>query len=496
MYDDQLALDKALDKLTTLPPLVTATEVERLRRQLEDVAEGRAFLLQGGDCAESFADCASAPIEAKVKVLLQMSLIMVWGARIPVVRVARMAGQYAKPRSSPTELYQGRTIPSFRGENVNGFDPDDRRPDPERLIDAYFHSAATLNHLRALLASGFADLHHPDAWNLDWVQNSEVRARYSEITERLLDCLSFMGTIGVDDAALQSADIYTSHEGLMLEYEQTQTRTRSTTTTASTAAAAVDLSRSMQAYRNGTIDATDLFDDPPPQTEYYNLGAHFLWIGDRTRQLDGAHVEYFRGLENPIGLKVGPTMSPEELVRALDILDPLPSTDPIATTEGRSGGRRKYRPGKVTLITRYGAGKVRQLLPLHIAAVQRSGHVVVWSCDPMHGNTRVAASHPGLKTRFFDDILSELEDNLAVHAECGSLLNGVHFEMTGEAVTECLGGGGAAIAGGIETDRYQTACDPRLNYEQAMELAFLIASHWRKQRRPVVAADTHTVRHV
>lgn len=426
VYPDQPALDSALAKLSTLPPLVHPSEVDRLRASLKDVSLGHAFLLQGGDCAESFDDCSAAPIEAKVKVLLQMSLIMVWGARIPVVRIARMAGQYAKPRSSPTELHDGRQIPSFRGHNVNGYEPHDRTPDPARLVAAYFHSAATLNYLRGLLYSGFADLHQPHNWNLDWIRSDKIRERYSGIVDRLLDCLSFMRTIGADhDETLKRADIYSSHEGLILDFEESMTR--------------------KVVGKDG-------------KEGWYNLGAHFLWIGDRTRQLDGAHIEYFRGLRNPLGLKVGPTMAPEELVRVLDILDP------------------DFEAGKITLISRYGATKVEALLPDHIKAVQSTRHVVIWACDPMHGNTHSSASHPHLKTRSFSDILDELKSSLKVHAQCNSTLNAVHFEMTGERVTECEGG---SVETSITTEGYQTFCDPRLNYEQSVELAFLIAEHWR-----------------
>lgn len=436
-YTNADALTAAFTKLSALPPLVHAEEILRLRQSLAEVSHGRAFLLQGGDCAESFDDCSASQIEAKIKVLLQMSLIMVWGARVPVVRVARIAGQYAKPRSSPTEIHQGREIPSFRGHNVNGVDPDQRTPDPNRLVAAYFHSAATLNFLRSLLASGFADLHEPGNWNLDWIRSATIKLRYGKIVERLLDCLGFMKTIGADtDETLKKADIYTSHEGLMLDFEESMTR------------------------RVVTKSQGEL---------YYNLGAHFLWIGDRTRQLDGAHIEYFRGLANPIGLKVGPSMTPGELVRVLDILDP------------------NCEPGKVTLISRYGVNKVEALLPSHIKAVQQTQHKVIWSCDPMHGNTHSSSSHPHLKTRSFDDILNELKSSLQVHAACSSTLNAVHFEMTGERVTECEGG---SVETSITTEGYQTFCDPRLNYEQSVELAFLIAEHWRERHAVNLAATT------
>lgn len=430
IYDNQKALLESTNKLTTLPPLVQPAEIDRLRSLLSDVSKGRAFLLQGGDCAESFDDCVSSQIEPKVKVLLQMSLIMVWGARIPVVRIARMAGQYAKPRSSPMEtLPDGRQVNSFRGHNVNGVDVEDRTPDPQRLVAAYFHAAATLNYLRGLLNAGFADLHAPLNWNLDWIRSTQIRERYGKIVDRLLDCLNFMKTIGADhDETLRKADIYTSHEGLMLDFEESMTR--------------------QVIGKDGS-------------QSYYNLGAHFIWIGDRTRQLNGAHVEYFRGIKNPLGLKVGPSMTAEDLVNVLDILDP------------------NCEPGKVTLISRYGVNKVEELLPDHIRAVQETRHQVIWACDPMHGNTHSSTSHPHLKTRSFEDILAELKSSLRIHQESDSTLNAVHFEMTGESVTECEGG---SIETQVTTEGYQTFCDPRLNYEQSMELAFLIAEHWRDRR--------------
>lgn len=435
VYPDQTALDSSLQKIAALPPLVQPQEVDKLRASLADVALGKAFLLQGGDCAESFDDCSAVPIEAKVKVLLQMSLIMVWGARIPVVRIARMAGQYAKPRSSPTELFEGRQIPSFRGHNVNGFEPDQRQPDPSRLVSAYFHSAATLNYLRGLLASGFADIHAPQNWNLDWIVNDVIRVRYTKIVDRLLDCLNFMKTIGADhDETLKKADIYTSHEALILEFEEKMTR--------------------LVRAHNG-------------EESHYNLGAHFIWIGDRTRQIDGAHIEYFRGLKNPLGLKVGPTMSTRELLDVLDILDP------------------DCEPGKITLISRYGVDKVETLLEPHIRAVQSSDHKVIWACDPMHGNTHSSASHPHLKTRSFDDILGELKSSLRIHSDCDSTLNAVHFEMTGERVTECEGG---SVETKLTSEGYQTFCDPRLNYEQSIELAFLIAEHWRDRSEELTSS--------
>ncbi|KAG9072655.1 hypothetical protein KI688_000427 [Linnemannia hyalina] len=440
-YPDQAHLSKVLEKIGRLPPMVAPGEIHRLRQQLADVAHGKAFLLQGGDCAELFDYCAQGPIEAKLKVLLQMSLVLVWGARMPVVRIARMAGQYAKPRSKPTEMHEGKEILSYRGDNVNGYEPDDRTPDPERLLGAYFHSAATLNYVRAILAEGFADLHHPSNWNLHHVKSSTLRQEYQGIVDRLTDALDFMKTIGADPNAggahsesvsspLNTVDIFASHEGLLLEYEQALTR---------------------------------LMTDPAnsAQQKYYNVGTHFIWIGDRTRQLDGAHVEYFRGIENPIGVKCGPSMKPEELIDLLNILD------------------ADKRPGKITLITRYGVDQVDKYLPGHIKAVQESGHTVVWACDPMHGNTKQSVS--GVKTRHLIDITKELSQAIRIHKQMGSHLGGVHFELTGDRVTECVGGSMELLDAEL-LDRYETHCDPRLNYEQALDMAFLIAKYQEKQR--------------
>ncbi|KAF9403255.1 hypothetical protein BGX21_005856 [Mortierella sp. AD011] len=436
-YPDQAHLNKVLEKIGRLPPMVVPGEIHRLRQQLADVALGKAFLLQGGDCAELFDYCAQGPIEAKLKVLLQMSLVLVWGARMPVVRIARMAGQYAKPRSKPTEMHEGKEILSYRGDNVNGYDPNDRNPDPERLLGAYFHSAATLNYVRSIINEGFADLHHPSNWNLHHVKSATLRQEYQGIVDRLTDALDFMKTIGADPnqtgtplSTLNTVDIFASHEGLLLEYEQALTR---------------------------------LMTDPadPSQRKYYNVGTHFIWIGDRTRQLDGAHVEYFRGIENPIGVKCGPSMKPEELVELLDILD------------------ADKQPGKVTLITRYGVDQVDKYLPGHIRAVQESGHVVVWACDPMHGNTKQSVS--GVKTRHLIDITRELSQAIRIHKQLGSHLGGVHFELTGDRVTECVGGSMELLDAEL-LDRYETHCDPRLNYEQALDMAFLIAKYQEKQR--------------
>ncbi|TPX67523.1 3-deoxy-7-phosphoheptulonate synthase [Spizellomyces sp. 'palustris'] len=446
-YDNPAQLQQVLQKLDRLPPLVSHQEVSRqttvveiahdlikkLRQQLAEVAENKRFLLQGGDCAELFDYCSQEPIENKLKVLLQMSLILVWGGRTSVTRIARMAGQYAKPRSKATEVIDGVEYNAFRGDNVNGIDLAERKPDPQRLLGAYFHSAATINYVRALLAGDFADLHHPESWNLkSWdfghVENPTVRAEYQAIVRRLNDALDFMRTIGADSEdssrdAIRTVDMFTSHEGLLLEYEQQLTR---------------------------KVDG-----------DWYNLGAHYLWIGDRTRQLDGGHVEYFRGIVNPIGVKVGPSMKPEELAPLLDILDP------------------NFEPGKVTLITRYGHDKIFSYLPAHIQAVRATKHKVVWCCDPMHGNTETTAT--GVKTRRFNHIAEELSKAFRIHKECESKLGGVHFELTGDPVTETIGGSMNLQEADLSRN-YQTFCDPRLNYEQSLDIAFMIANYYEGER--------------
>ncbi|KAF8540983.1 DAHP synthetase [Trichophaea hybrida] len=409
-YTDLHAAERALQKLESLPPLVTPTEIKKLRESLKEVALGNAFLLQGGDCAELFDYCSAGQIDAKIKLLLQMSLVLIWGGNIPVVRIARMAGQFAKPRSSLTEVVHGKEIPSFRGDNINGFAHDERTPDPNRLVTSYFHSAATLNYLRAQLASGFADLHYPFEWTLAHVQDDDTKKQYQGIVDSITDAIS--------------VDLFTSHEGLLLEYEQS-------------------LTRLLKDQRDGEM-------------KWYNTSAHFIWIGDRTRQLDGAHVEYFRGIENPVGIKVGPSMDNEELVKLLDIVNP------------------KKEVGKITLITRYGCDKVEIKLPGHIKALQSLATLL--QCDPMHGNTRSSGS--GVKTRQFSSIISELTTALRVHKENGSRLGGVHLELTGEPVTECVGGSQGLTDKDLSLN-YTTYCDPRLNNKQALEAAFLIAGYYR-----------------
>ena len=452
VYDDRQAVKRALAKLERLPPLVTPTEIIKLRNSLRDVALGKAFLLQGGDCAELFDYCEANAIDSKIKLLLQMSLVLIYGAYKPVVRIARMAGQYAKPRSSPMEDYEGRQIHSFRGDILNGYKVNERTPDPSRLVSAYFHSAATLNHIRASLASGIADLHSPLDWDLGHVKDEKINAQYSRIVANITDSLRFMRTVGADKASgLETVDLYTSHEGLLLEYEQSLTR----------------LLRNppshpsfdpFQPNPRPTANGHQYQDQSSESKGWYDTSAHFLWIGDRTRQLTGAHVEFFRGLENPIGIKVGPSMTSTGLVSLLDIVNPTKSI------------------GKVTLITRYGEHKIASMLSSHIQAVRESGHIVVWQCDPMHGNTKSTAS--GVKTRQFSSILSEVSSALKIHKEEGSFLGGVHLELTGEAVTECVGGSEGLTEGDLSLN-YTSYCDPRLNEKQALELAFLVAGHYR-----------------
>ncbi|RYP61251.1 hypothetical protein DL769_007792 [Monosporascus sp. CRB-8-3] len=456
-YADAAALRRATAELSRLPPIVHPREIERLKRSLRDVARGEAFLLQGGDCAELFDYCRADAIESKVKLLLQMSLVLIWGADKRVVRIGRMAGQYAKPRSSPTEVVDGgREVPSFRGDILNGFDVEDRELDPQRLVKAYNHSAATLNYVRAAIAAGIADLHRPLNWSLGHVKDPALKAKYTEAVRFLQDMLRFMHTIGADQSPkLDTVDLYTSHEGLLLEYEQSLTRLMESP------AAAPPPPSQADARADGA--------GAGKRMQYYDTSAHFLWIGDRTRQIDGAHVEFFRGVANPIGIKVGPTTPASDLLALLRTLNP------------------DREVGKVTLITRYGATRVRELLPGHIRAVEGSEHAgtVVWQCDPMHGNTRTAdtaaGGGPAIKTRRFGDILAELRETLRVHAAEGTYLGGVHLELTGDDVTECTGGSQGLDDADLSTN-YTTFCDPRLNEKQAVELAFLVADHYRQQR--------------
>jgi len=472
-YEDEKSFVQAIDKLSMLPPLVTPREIVKLKNELREVALGNAFLLQGGDCAELFDYCNQDMIEAKVKLLLQMSLVLIYGAKKKVVRVARMAGQFAKPRSSPTEMVNGVTMPSFRGDILNSYqaDPAARKPDPTRLVDAYFHSAATLNYVRGAISSGLADLHAPLDWSLGHVLDPTVRNNYQRMVERITDTLEMMRTIGLDTGGgLETVDLFTSHEGLVLEYEQSLTRRfKHPPNALSPAPLQLPLQKGPPRTRKTSLPTT-LPPPPPPQTGYYDTSAHFIWIGDRTRQLTHAHTEFFRGISNPIGVKVGPSMPPADLVPLLNILNP------------------QHEVGKIVLITRYGHDKISTHLPGHIRAVQNSLHrgTVVWQCDPMHGNGRNATvSMPGsdgtstIKTRRFSDILSELQQALQIHRSMDSYLGGVHLELTGEAVTECVGGAEGLTEEDLSLN-YTTFCDPRLNEKQALELAFLVAGFYRE----------------
>jgi 3-deoxy-7-phosphoheptulonate synthase len=419
-YDDPAALAHALGVLAKRPPLVAAGEVERLRSALGEAAQGKRFVLHGGDCAETFASCTELSLRSKLEVLLQMSLVLTYATRRPVVRIGRIAGQYAKPRSSATERVGDRELPSYRGDIINGPEPSAaaRRADPARLLEAYGHAAASLNYLRALIEGGFADLHHPQRWALPLPEASPRRAAYERTMRAIADAIELMEGIGASSqAALRRVDLYTSHEALLLPWEEALTRTLE-------------------------------------HHAAYNLSAHMLWVGYRTAQLDGAHVEYLRGVRNPLGIKVGLGTDPTVLRALLHRLDPT------------------REPGRITLISRLGVAEVERALPALIGAVADSGHPVLWSCDPMHGNTETTAS--GRKTRRVESIFGELERTFAVHTREGSRLGGVHFEMTGENVTECLGGSLEVREDDLPRS-YETACDPRLNGSQALEMAFRIA---------------------
>ncbi|PHH89774.1 hypothetical protein CDD83_5310 [Cordyceps sp. RAO-2017] len=466
-YPDQEALSRAVGELARMPPLVHPNEILTLKAHLGDVAHGKAFLLQGGDCAELFDYCEQGAIESKIKLLLQMSVVLIWGTNKRVVRLGRMAGQYAKPRSSPTEMVQGKEIPSFRGDILNGYRVEDRDIDPGRLLKAYHHSAATLNYIRAALTSGIADLHRPLDWGLGHVKDPVLKEKYSAIANSIQQTLRFLQVINARPGELETVELFTSHEGLLLEYEQPLTRLLERPLHfGSGPGSSANSSRSPSPAQQASAERAG--DAEASKHEYYDTSAHFVWIGDRTRQLDHAHVEFFRGIANPIGIKVGPTTPTGDLLDLLRALNP---------------GRE---PGKVTLITRYGAGRVAELLPQHIRAVEDSEYrrCVVWQCDPMHGNT--LSTPAGIKTRRFNDIYRELQESLRIHKEQGSYLGGVHLELTGDAVTECLGGSEGLAEDDLSTN-YTSFCDPRLNEKQALELAFLVADHFSQEQRPPVA---------
>ena len=428
-YPDAAALAAAEAQLAKYPPLVFAGEARRLKKQLAEAAEGRAFLLQGGDCAESFAEFSADNIRDTFRVMLQMAVVLTYGAKVPVIKVGRMAGQFAKPRSAPTEVVNGVELPSYKGDIINGFDATEaaRRPDPQRMLQAYTQAAASLNLLRAFSTGGFADIHRVHAWTLGFAEHDKAE-RYRELSNRISDALDFMKAAGITSEtapSLAAVDFYTSHEALLLEYEEALCR--------------IDSITGQPVAGSG----------------------HMIWIGDRTRQPDGAHVEFCRGVLNPIGLKCGPSTTAEDLKVLMAKLNPA------------------NEPGRLTLIARFGAGKVGEHLPRLIRTVQEEGAKVLWSCDPMHGNT--IKSSTGYKTRPFDSVLREVREFFQIHKAEGTVPGGVHFEMTGKDVTECTGGLRAVTDEDL-SDRYHTACDPRLNASQSLELAFLVAEELSAQR--------------
>jgi len=429
-YPDAGAVTRVEDELRRMPPLVFAGEARRLKTLLGNVADGKAFLLQGGDCAESFKEFSADNIRDTFRLILQMAVVLTFAGGKPVVKVGRIAGQFAKPRSEPIETIGGVTLPSYRGDNINGmeFEAGVRAPDPERLLKAYGQSSSTLNLLRAFAGGGYADLYNIHRWTLGFVADSPQGARYKELAEKISESLTFMAAIGVTPEThpeMHRVEFFTSHEALLLGYEEAMTR----------------------------VDSTS--------GDWYDTSAHMLWIGERTRQLDGAHVQFMKGIKNPIGLKCGPTMEADDLLRLIDVLNPA------------------NEPGRLTLIGRFGAEKIADRLPRLMAATKKSGRSVVWSTDPMHGNTLKAGN--GYKTRPFDRILAEVKAFVEIAGAEGVHPGGVHLEMTGQNVTECTGGARAVTEGEL-ADRYHTHCDPRLNGEQALELSFLVAEKLRALR--------------
>jgi 3-deoxy-7-phosphoheptulonate synthase len=430
VYPDLGQLADVEAQLKSFPPLVFAGEARSLKAKLAQVAQGEAFLLQGGDCAESFAEHGADNIRDFFRVFLQMAVVLTFAGGVPVVKLGRVAGQFAKPRSSGTEEVNGKSLPSYRGDIVNAteFTEAARTPDPQRMLMAYRQSAATLNLLRAFAQGGYANLEHVHRWTLGFLKDSPAGHRYADVAEHIAESLRFMRACGItpeNTPQLRTSNFYTSHEALLLGYEQAMTRIDSTT------------------------------------GDWYATSGHFLWIGDRTRQLDHAHVDYLRGIKNPIGVKIGPSMSPDEMLKLIDLLNP------------------QNEAGRLTLIARFGAEKVGKHLPQLINAVKREGKVVVWACDPMHGNTIKAAN--GYKTRPFDLILKEVESFFEIHRSEGTHAGGIHVEMTGQNVTECVGGAKAVTETDL-SDRYHTHCDPRLNADQSLELAFIVAERLRRDR--------------
>jgi len=429
-YQDAAKVDATVAKLRNYPPLVFAGEARNLKAKLADVAAGKAFLLQGGDCAESFAEFHPQNIRDTYRVLLQMAVVLLFGSSMPVVKIGRIAGQFAKPRSAETETIDGVTLESYKGDIINGpeFTAEARVANPERMVQAYNQSAATLNLLRAFSQGGYADLHRVHQWNLGFIANSPAGERYQHLADQLTQTLDFMAACGItaeNTPVIRETEFFTSHEALLLPYEQALTRIDSTT------------------------------------GDWYDVSAHMLWIGDRTRQPDGAHVEFLRGVKNPIGIKCGPTSDPEDLLKLLDILNPV------------------NEAGRIVLISRMGAGKAADHLPRLLRKVQSEGRNVVWCCDPMHGNT--IKSESGYKTRDFKAVLQEVKEFFAVNRAEGTHPGGVHFELTGQDVTECVGGAQAITSANLH-ERYITACDPRLNGSQGLELAFLLAEMLKEER--------------
>ncbi|WP_158967639.1 class II 3-deoxy-7-phosphoheptulonate synthase [Paraglaciecola sp. L3A3] len=424
-YEDKQELSQVEKTLKSYPPLVFAAETRELFRQLGDVAEGKGFLLQGGDCAESFDEFNAPKIRDTFKVILQMAIVLTFAGRCPVTKVARMAGQYAKPRSGDFETINGVALPSYRGDIINNFEftKEARRPDPLRMVEAYNKSASTLNLLRAFAQGGLADLHEVNRWNMAFVENNPLKDKYQDLAKRIQDSLELMSVMGINATntpTLRETSLYTSHEALLLNYEQALTRVDTLT------------------------------------GNWYNCSAHMLWIGERTRQLDHAHIEFFRGIHNPVGVKVGPSMQEDELIQLIDALNP------------------NNEAGRLTLITRMGADNLEQNLPKLLRRVKQEGRKVVWSSDPMHGNTFTSES--GYKTRNFDAILREIQQFFAAHKAEGTHAGGIHLEMTGQHVTECTGGA-YQIGDDDLAQAYKTQCDPRLNADQVLEMAFLVADH-------------------
>ena len=419
-YEDKNVLEKVLADISSLPPLVFAGEVKELKKKLALAARGDAFILQGGDCAERFIDCNEESISNKLKILLQMSMVLCYGLEKPIIHIGRIAGQYAKPRSADSETVNGKSIPVYRGDIVNSIEATEeaRKADPTRIKDAYLFSAVTINYIRSLTMGGFADLNHPNAWSLDFEQNLKQSDTYQEVKNDILKAIHFIRSAGANIDSLETIEFYTSHEGLVLGYEQALTK---------------------------YIES---------ESQYYNLGAHILWIGDRTRDLNGAHIEYFRGIANPVGMKVGPSMQADELVDICQKLNP------------------SNEEGKIVLISRFGEEKIKQSLKPLVKALKDKNINVCWISDPMHGNT--FKTEKGVKTRRFESILNEIKSANSILKDQGKELNGIHFELTGENVTECVGGS-QGITNECLTTNYKSYCDPRLNYSQSLEIAFLLS---------------------